>query len=268
MALRIDISRALRTRSELHGLVEAIRDSPAGEPETDWIEWKTRFDLDRDVAHRFETAKHILGFGNRHPMGATPYCQGTAYLVLGVEPSNLVGVAAWDAADLDNWLSAYIAGGRPRWRSDAVEVDGRNVIVFTVEAPQWGDHICTLQKGFDRHPAGRIFVRRNGKTVDPGPADVTQLEERTARGADDIEVSVATEFPHDALTALVLPKHAPAGWIEAQKRDLLAPIAPPTPRRKDRVRTHELRSAQAVRKRRSPIQRRIPSRGRDIPRQR
>ena len=65
MALSIDISRALRTRWELHRLVEAIRDAPAGEPETDWVEWKTVFDLDNDVAHRFETAKHILGFGNR-----------------------------------------------------------------------------------------------------------------------------------------------------------------------------------------------------------
>jgi len=231
MALSIDISRALRTRSELHGLVEAIRDAPAGEPETDWVEWKTGFDLDKDVAHRFETARHILGFGNRHPTAATPYCRGTAYLVLGVEPSNVVGVAAWDPADLDNWLSGYIAAGRPRWRSDAVEVDGLNVIVFTVEAPQWGDHICTLQRGFDRHPAGRIFVRRNGKTIEPGPAEVAQLEERTARGADDIEVSVAAEFPNGALTALVLPEQAPADWVEAQKRDLLAPIAPPAPRR-------------------------------------
>lgn len=233
MALSIDISRALRTRSELHRLVEAIRDAPAGEPETDWVEWKTVFDLN-DVAHRFETAKHILGFGNRHPTTAAPYCQGTAYLVLGVEPSNLVGVAAWDPADLDNWLSTYIAAGRPpRWRSDAVEVDGFNVIVFTVEAPQWGDHICTLQKGFDRHPAGRIFVRRNGKTIEPGPAGITQLEERAARGADDIEVSVAAELPNRALTALVLPEHAPVDWVKAQERDLLAPIAPPPPRRND-----------------------------------
>lgn len=235
MALSIDISRALRTRSELHGLVEAIRDAPAGEPETDWVEWKTGFDLSNNVAHRFETARHILGFGNRHPTAATPYCQGTAYLVLGVEPSNLVGVAVWDPADLDNWLSAYIAAGRPRWRSDAVEFDGLNVVVFTVEAPQWGDHICTLQKGFNRHPDGRIFVRRNGKTIEPGPSEVTQLEERTARGANDIEVSVGAEFPNGALTALALPEHAPADWVQAQKRDLLAPIAPPTPRRNDPV---------------------------------
>lgn len=233
MALSIEISRALRTRAELSGLVEAVRDAPAGEPETDWVEWKTEFDLGNNVAHRFETAKHILGFGNRHPNAATPFCQGTAYLVLGVEPSNLVGVPSWDPADLDNWLSPYIAAGRPRWRSDAVEIGGANVIVFTVEAPQWGDHICTLQKGFDRHPSGRIFVRRNGKTNEPGPAEVTQLEERAARGANDIAVSVTAEFPNGALTALALPEHAPADWTQAEKRDLLAPIAPPAPRRND-----------------------------------
>ncbi|MDP9369769.1 MAG: hypothetical protein M3Q03_16115 [Chloroflexota bacterium] len=234
MALSIDISHALRTRAELQGLVEAIRYAPAGEPETDWVEWKAGLDLDNDAGHRFETAKHILGFGNRHPTAATPYCEGTAYLLLGVEPGNLAGVPAWDPADIDNWLSNYIAQGRPRWRSDGVEFDGINVIVFTIEAPQWGDRICTVQRGYDRVPSGRIFVRRGGKTIEAGPAEIVQLEERAARGADDIDVDLAVEFPAEGLRSLLVPDHAPRDWVQRERQDLLAPITPPPPRRPDR----------------------------------
>ena len=64
MALHVDAMRALRTHGELVALVEAIRDAPTGEPETDTIEWKTDWDLS-EAAVRFQTARHLLGFGNR-----------------------------------------------------------------------------------------------------------------------------------------------------------------------------------------------------------
>jgi hypothetical protein len=182
MALAVDIARALRTRAELISLVEAIRDADPNEHESDWVEWKRELNLGADAGHTFEAARHILGFGNRDPAAVASYCEGTAYLVVGAEPRAVQEVPPWDPADLDNWISRYVASGAPRWRADRVEVDGKQVVVFTIEAPSPGDRICTLQRGFDRTPAGRIFVRRGGKTHEASPAEIAHLEARLLRG--------------------------------------------------------------------------------------
>jgi hypothetical protein len=224
VALQLDLSHALRTLAELRGLVEAIRDAPHKEPEPDWLEWKTGFDLASEVEHRFETAKHILGFGNRSPLVAQPYMEGTAYLVLGAEPGNVVGVAPLDPADIDNWLSKYVAPGRPRWRSDAVEVDSCNVIVITVEAPRWGDSQCTLQHGFAGFRAGRIFVRRGGTTAEASPSEIVQLETRLVRGADDIDVALQADLPLGPLQALELSDAHREQWLEQERDRLLGAL--------------------------------------------
>lgn len=210
-------------------LVEAIRDADPSEHETDWAEWKRELNLGADASHTFEAGRHILGFGNRDPASAATYCQGTAYLVLGVEPGVVQGVPAWDPADLDNWISKYVAPGAPRWRANAVEVDGKHVVVVTIEAPSPGDRICTLQHGFDRCPAGRIFVRRGGKTKEASPAEIAQLEARLMRGQADIELGLGAEVLGDQLSALHLPDDAFELWRQSEADDLLGSLpAPPS----------------------------------------
>lgn len=232
MALALDLTHALRTRGELASLVEAIRDADPNEHESDWIEWKRELDLGSDASHTFAVARHVLGFGNRDPGLAATCCEGTAYLVVGAEPGAVQGVPAWDPADLDNWLSKYIASGSPRWRADRVDVDGSQVVVFTVEAPVAGDRICTLQHGFDRTPAGRIFLRRGGKTSEASPAEISRLEARLIRGQADIEVTLEAEVVGDELSALALPDAAFERWRDHEEEDLVNSL-PPAPSRSD-----------------------------------
>jgi hypothetical protein len=230
MALAIDIARALRTRAELISLVEAIRDADPSEHESDWVEWKRELNLGADVGHTFEAARHILGFGNRDPAAVGSYCEGAGYLVVGAEPGMVQGVPAWDPANLDNWISKYVASGAPRWRADRVEVDGKQVVVFTIEAPSSGDRICTLQHGFDRSPAGRIFVRRGGKTHEASPAEIAHLEARLLRGQADIEVTLEAEIVSSELSALALPDAAFERWRKHEADDLFGSLPAPPPR--------------------------------------
>ncbi len=230
MALAVDIARPLRTRAELISLVEAIRDADPNEHESDWVEWKRELNLGADAGHTFEAARHILGFGNRDPAAVASYCEGTAYLVVGVEPGAVQEVPSWDPADLDNWISRYVASGAPRWRADRVEVDGKQVVVFTIEAPSPGDRVCTLQRGFDRTPAGRIFVRRGGKTHEASPAEIAHLEARLLRGQADIEVTLEAEVVSSELNALELPNAAFERWREHEADDLFGSLPAPPPR--------------------------------------
>jgi hypothetical protein len=107
---------------------------------------------------------------------------GCAYLLAGVEPGNLCGTSPLDPAILGDKLRAYVESGAPRWSAQYVEVDGVTVLVITVESPKQGDSICTLQKGFARFSAGRIFVRRHGQTEEALPAEVRELERRIRSG--------------------------------------------------------------------------------------
>ncbi|MGV1047747.1 MAG: helix-turn-helix domain-containing protein [Solirubrobacterales bacterium] len=210
-------------------MVEAIRDADPGEHESDWIEWKRELNLGTDAVHRFEVARHILGFGNRDPDAAASFCEGTAYLVVGVEPGAVQDLPSWDPANLDNWISKYVASGAPRWRADRLDVDGKQVVVFTIEAPSPGDRICTLQHGFDKTLAGRIYARRGGKTLEASPAEITHLEARLARGQADIEVTLEAEIDGD-LSPLFLPDTAFERWRENERKSLLRSL-PATPDR-------------------------------------
>lgn len=87
MTLSVDRTRALRTRSELISLVSAVRDASSSEAETDSLEWKSHWDLS-SAETRFETARHILGFGNRSLTLAGRDFEGCAYFLAGVEPGN------------------------------------------------------------------------------------------------------------------------------------------------------------------------------------
>src|SRR4051794_22029323 len=86
VALALDTTRALRTLPELRALVEAVRDAPRSEPETDALEWKRGLDLASKAEDRFNLARHVLGMGNRTPVVASRTFEGCAYLLVGVEP--------------------------------------------------------------------------------------------------------------------------------------------------------------------------------------
>ncbi len=224
VALSIDTSRALRTQVELTSLVEAVRDAPKEEPETDNVEWKSDWDLS-DARVRFDTARHLLGFGNRTVFAAEQQFEGCAYILAGVEPGNLVGMEPLDPAEIDDHLSKYVSSGQPRWSPSYVTVDGKSVLVLTIEAPRTGDAIFTLQRGYANWPAGRVFVRRHGKTEEAGPADIRALEARgqASRPRVELEVSRADEV---RLRAVEFSEDVCQRWVAAERARLMRPFAP------------------------------------------
>jgi hypothetical protein len=125
--LGVDLSRTARSLEERTAVVRAVAAAPSGELETDWIEWKSDRDLSATDG-RSAAAKSILGFGNRQPELATRYAGGCAYFLVGVQPGSLSGTVVRDAADIEQWLSSYVAKSQPQWSVDYIDVDGRSVL--------------------------------------------------------------------------------------------------------------------------------------------
>ena len=56
-------------------------------------------------------------------------------------------------------------------------------MVIEVAPPRDGDRICCLQTTYEGFAAGRVFVRRQGQTIEAPPAAIRALEERYAASA-------------------------------------------------------------------------------------
>jgi hypothetical protein len=191
MALAIDLSRAAASPTAREALVDAILKAPAHEPETDYLEWKSALDLS-EKHRRAEVATDILAFANRDVAVAARHMDGTAYLVIGVEPGNLAGVQPVDPARLVDWVAPHVGGqAGPQWDPHYVDVGGVQVLVITVVAPRDGDRAWPVRKGFNGPGAGRrplvipegaIYVRRGGLTVQADAAEHDMLTAR-ARGS-------------------------------------------------------------------------------------
>jgi hypothetical protein len=131
-----DWTRAARRPSGREQIVRYVHDAPPGTMETDWLEWKTAYEL-REVHGRLAVARQVIAFANRHPDRAAKHAEGVGYLLLGVEPGALPGIGIFDSALLESWLSPYI-GPKIEWNPEYVHVDGVAVLFITVEAPRWG----------------------------------------------------------------------------------------------------------------------------------
>lgn len=215
VALSIDATHALRTLPELQSLIEAIRDAPPTEPETHAVEWKSTLDPAGNARDRFNLARHLLGMGNRLSAVAQPAFEGCAYLLVGVEAGRVIGCPVWDPADLDNWLTGFVAPGSPRWHATYVEVDNVQVLVLTVEPPRAGDPIFTLQRDYEKWRAGRIFVRRGGTTQEASPAEVRGLEGRLVGARPTVDLEVMPEGQPE-VARVAFKSDAVDEWIAAE----------------------------------------------------
>jgi hypothetical protein len=193
MALPIDLSRPVRTRAEQVALVEAVRDAPGSEQETNALEWKGSLDLSakKDLT---KIVKAVVGFANRQPDEAAKAFNGCAYLLVGVEPGALAGVKLVDAAKLESGLTPYI-GPLIQWRPDYVEVDGKAVLVVAIEPPQAEDPIHAVRKSFSDEQRellrdGDVFVRHHASTDPAKHTDYEALSRRAASSAAE-ELSVS-----------------------------------------------------------------------------
>lgn len=178
MALGIDTGAALRGTVDLGRLVHAVIEASEHD-EADWIEWKSTLDLSTK-AGCFAIARTILGMANRMPERAGLVCEGLGYIVVGAEPGDLKGIASVDPATFDQLIQPYLGGADgPRWTPTLLPVDGKTVLVVTVEPPSPGDRIFTLRKeALDRNLSGTPYVRKHGRTVQADAADMDALQRR------------------------------------------------------------------------------------------
>lgn len=229
MALDLDTSRQLRSLSELADLVEAIATAPSTESEPDWVEWKSEADL-TDRKWQARIAKLIAGFANRNPAVAKLQAGGCGYLVIGVEPGTVAGITPVDNAILHDGVSRYI-GTAPRWSPRYVAHTGQQVLVITIEPPEFGDRITSIlreytdQTGTSECRAGDVPVRRSGKTVHASQADYDMLTERFAASQAQASSGLTVEAIE---TVVAIPvawgTNETEMWLRQQRTTLLTPL--------------------------------------------
>ncbi len=222
------MSKAIRTHRQLTELAEAIYAAPVGEPETYSLEWKSSLDLAGGAASpRFKVAKPVIAFANRNPDAALREFEGCAYILVGVEPQNVIGIPKHDPADMDSWLTPYLGTQGPHWSIDYVRVGGHDVLIVTVEPPRWGDRILVLEKTFEGFQAGRPFIRRQGKSVEPSPNELRMLEERIKRAGSRLQLVVGfTPGQSQKLFAYDIARDDWQQWVRAEQQALYGPLSP------------------------------------------
>lgn len=225
-ASEIDVTKPFRSVPRLVELVRFVL-ATSPENETDWIEWKCGLDLSKP-AGRFSVAKQILGFANRDPRRAAGQAAGCAFLVLGAEPGRLPGQLAMDPSKVEAAIRPYVGTDGPAWLPQTVNVDGTDVLVITVEPPEWGDPIHTLRKEYRADDGsgakdGEVFVRRPGGTHPATSEEIRSLQLRLlSRPAEGLEVvvhSVGEPLPRVDLTS-----DAVESWLSAERERLLGPL--------------------------------------------
>ena len=191
MALSIDPSRPLRTIPQLTALLDAIDGAEPGD-ESFAVEWKCPLELNK-ASGRFAIAKCILGMRNRAVEAAGRSFGGLGYMVVGMEPRNVVGMPSIDYADLQPQIEAYTGEDGPSWSPQQVTCEGQNILVITVEAPAAGDRIHPLRKSYQSdqrgergHDKGAILVRHHAMTEPATVADIRELERRLLAGQPSV----------------------------------------------------------------------------------
>jgi hypothetical protein len=239
MTLDIDVASAIRTLARYRELARAILDASHSTQETQWVEWKSEADI-AEKKWQATFSRHILGFANRDPEEASKWLGGCAYLVAGVSPGLLLGTPVHDAAKIEAWISAYVGQGSnaPEWTPSYVELDGKSVLIFTVEPPSVGHPIWTLQKDFpvlaesdDKVPyrAGSVFVRRKASTVLAAPSDIQMLSRRLVSGSVIKRLGGLSLLvrPGSRAIALDMSEATLSSWADAEKAELRLPDTEP-----------------------------------------
>ena len=227
MALSLDTSKPFRSISELGDLVRAILLAPSTESEPDWLEWKREADLS-DRRWQAGMAKFIAGFANRNPNVAKREVGGCAYLVMGVEPGKINGVNPIDNANLHAGVSRFVRS-TVRWSPQYIQHQGKEVLVITIEPPEYGDEIVAILADY-HSPAGNVcrkgdvFIRSHGKTDRATQDDYDMLVQRFVVGAEQADgMSVRAETNITALSVACGPDEVEL-WLSRQREELLAPL--------------------------------------------
>lgn len=218
MALDLDVSRPLRGIDGRRDLVNAIVGAHSSE-ESEWLEWKTELDLNTKPGC-FHVAKAILGMANRPVEVAARTCGGFGYVAVGVEPENLAGVGMPDPSQWIDRVEVYLKREiGPSWEWMIVPVDGKDVLVVTVDPPQDGDPPWPLRKELDTYRSGTLFVRKPGKTEPALAEDVDALGRRMLAGGSQLPqllVEIVGDVPVPWLVGAEARENV-AVWVQRER---------------------------------------------------
>ena len=242
VTLNLDTTTALRTAARYRELVKAVYEAPSSAQETQWLEWKREGDPD-DRRWRAELSRQVLGMANRDPDVSAVWCGGCAYVLLGVAPGHLIGTRVHDASKIESWLSPFVgrAPNAPEWNSGYVEVDGKHVLVLTIEAPQWGHPIWICRREFRADPKGAgtdlpatlrdgaVYVRHKASTEEANSVDYEMLQRRLLGKRRRVGGISLVVRPGDGAISLDANDETLAAWAKRQREALTPP--PPTPPR-------------------------------------
>jgi len=230
-----DFTKLARRPSERVALADYIRSTP-GLQESDFLEWKTAYDLTTKPG-RVATSKHLIAFANRDFAQAARNADGYAYLILGVEPGNLVGVPVWDSADIENWLSPYTGIDLRYGPPDYITVDDVHVLFLVVDPPSLGDAIYCMQRaGADADEnnntiaEGTIYVRHGGKSERHSGADLRRLTTRaTTSVAAALQLSIELDGTDiEVIDARMLQAATRDSYVEDERKRLLGSLPRPS----------------------------------------
>jgi hypothetical protein len=186
-------------------------------------------------------ARAVLGMANRLPDRAGPVCEGLGYVVVGAEPNNLCGIDSVDPATFDEITESYVGGVEgPHWTPSYISVDGRNVLVVTVEQPRQGDPIFTLRKEYIGNRSGTVFVRKHGRTAPADANDLDALQARLLAGVPanaDLKVSLTGHDPLPWLNSAAATDDVSA-WMDAAQSRIIR-TARDTERARTMTRAHD-----------------------------
>jgi hypothetical protein len=232
-------SRRARRPSEQLAIVEHVLNTEHLQ-ETDYLEWKTSYNLSTNPGAA-STAKHLIAFANRDISHALRFAEGHAYLLLGLEPGNLVGVPEWDSAQLEQWLVRFV-GPELAYSDHYVGINGKRVLLFVVDPPRQGDSIYCLQRSSenvdDKNAMrdGTIYVRHGSESLPARAADIALLTARAQRavaGPELRDLRIETHPPAvAAISSVDLSAESCEAYVQQERTGLMSGL-PPRPR--DRI---------------------------------
>ena len=149
---------------------------------------------------------------------------GCAYLVIGAEPGNVSGVSSIDNADLVAGISRFVRE-TVRWSPQYIQYLGREVLVITIEPPEYGDQIVAMLTDYQSQAGnvcrrGDVFIRRHGRTDPATQGDYDMLVRRFASGEEQVEgISVCALRDVTAIPVACGSKEIRT-WLVRKEREL------------------------------------------------